>query len=835
METYKVSGMTCAACQARVEKAVGSLEGCKSCSVSLLTNSMTVEGDLSSSEVIDAVVKAGYGASLLGDEKSHEEELFEDKETPVLKKRLFASVIILLILMYFTMGHEMLHLPLPYIFDKMTPSGIVQMFLAGLIAVINSRFFVSGSKALLHRSPNMDTLVAMGSGSAYLYSLCVLVLCSTGEKQFDDLMSTGLYFEASAMILTLITVGKTLESYSKGRTTDAIKGLMKLSPKTAVIVVDGEEVTVPVDSMKVGDIFVLRPGDIIPADGRVVEGSSAVNEASVTGESIPVDKSVGDIVISGSENGNGYLKVRADKVGKDTTLSGIIHMVTEAAAGKAPIAKLADKVSAYFVPAVIAIAVIVFIGWMLDGKTVGFSLARAISVLVVSCPCALGLATPVAIMAGSGKGARKGILFKTAAALQETGKTDIVVLDKTGTVTEGKPEVKAFYPEAGVEASYLEDIAYALEEGSEHPIAKAITESDSSGHSLLASSFEALPGYGVKAVVEGKLFYAGNLKLIKSVIPVSSALEDKISECTGRGETPVVICSEDAVLGFLTVADKLRDDASEGIAELRAMGIHTVMLTGDNARSAAFVAGEAGVDEYLSDCLPAGKADVISHLKKYGKVLMAGDGINDAPALTAADTGMAVKNGTDIAIDAADVVLMKEHISDIAAAVKLSRRTYTIIKENLFWALFYNCILIPVACGMLIPFGITMNPMFGAFAMSMSSFFVVTNALRLNLYDPYKKMRAKTGSAERKLLDGYYINVSIKGEKTMEKTMKIEGMMCKHCEASVKKALEALEGVSEAFPSHEAGEAKVILSADVSDEVLKTTVEALDYKVTGIE
>lgn len=833
MEEYKVTGMTCAACQARVEKAVGSLDGCESCSVSLLTNSMVVEGDLTTSEVIDAVRRAGYGASLLGADKSREEELFEDRETPVLKKRLFASVVFLLILMYFTMGHEMLRLPLPSVFDNMTASGIVQMFIAGIIAVINSRFFVSGSKALLHGSPNMDSLVAMGSGTAYLYSVCVLVLSCSGDDRYADLLSTGLYFEASAMILTLITVGKTLESYSKGRTTDAIKGLMKLSPKTAVVVVDGTEVTIPVDDMKVGDIFVLRPGDIIPADGKVVEGVSAVNEASVTGESIPVDKALGDIVISGSENGNGYLKVRAEKVGKDTTLSGIIHMVTEAAAGKAPIARLADRVSAYFVPAVIAIAVIVFIVWMLTGNTVGFSLARAISVLVVSCPCALGLATPVAIMAGSGKGARKGILFKTAAALQESGKTDIVVLDKTGTVTEGKPVLAGVYPEPGVEISYLEDVAYALEVGSEHPIAKAVTGALNSERSLEATGFKALPGYGVKAIIGDKSFYAGNLKLIESHLSLPFTLTERISESAGRGETPVIIASEECVLGFISVADKIRDDAAEGIAELRNLGIHTVMLTGDNARSAAFVADMVGVDEYMSDCLPSGKADVIAYLKEQGKVLMAGDGINDAPALTAADTGMAVKNGTDIAIDAADVVLMKEKISDIAAAVKLSRKTYKIIKENLFWALFYNCILIPVACGLLIPFGISMNPMFGAFAMSMSSIFVVTNALRLNLYDPYKKTGSKTVFSERRLLDGYK-NVSLKGEKTMEKTMKIEGMMCMHCEASVKKALEALDGVSAAIPSHKDGEAKVILSADVSDDVLKKCVEDLDYKVTGI-
>ena len=833
MKEYKVSGMTCAACQARVEKAVRGLDGCVSCNVSLLTNSMTVEGDLSPDEVIKAVTDAGYGASVLGS-ASREEELFEDRETPVLRKRLIASVIFLLILMYFTMGHEMLHLPLPDIFDKMVPSGIVQMFLAGVIAVINSRFFVSGSKALLHGSPNMDTLVSIGSGTAYLYSVCVLVLCSGGGKSYDDLMSTGLYFEASAMILTLITVGKTLESYSKGKTTDAIKGLMKLSPKTAVIVVDGQEVTIPVDDMKAGDVFVLRPGDIVPADGSVLEGTSAVNEASVTGESIPVDKVPGSVVISGTENGNGFLKVRADKVGKDTTLSGIIHMVTEAAAGKAPIARLADRVSAYFVPAVMTIALIVFVVWMLTGKTVGFSLARAISVLVVSCPCALGLATPVAIMAGSGVGARKGILFKTAAALQETGKTQIAALDKTGTVTEGRPVVAGVYPENGIEDSYLKSVAVALEAGSEHPIAKAISEMEVSGQDLLTADFEALPGYGVKAVVGDKTFFAGNLKLIKSHLNVPSGLEDRIAECSGRGETPVIVASSEKVLGFITVADKIRDDAAEGIRELNALGIHTVMLTGDNSRSAAFVAEQAGVSEYLSDCLPSDKASVIAYLKKYGKVLMAGDGINDAPALTAADCGMAVKNGTDIAIDAADVVLMKEKISDIAAAVKLSRKTYTVIKENLFWALFYNCILIPVACGMLIPFGITMNPMFGAFAMSMSSIFVVTNALRLNLYNPYKKTKIKNNTGE-KILAGYINKGNVlKGEKAMKKTMKIEGMMCKHCEASVKKALEAIDGVTEALPSHEAGEAVVTLSSDVADEVLKVCVEALDYKVTGI-
>ena len=855
MQQFIVTGMSCAACSARVEKAVSKVEGVTSCSVSLLTNSMGVEGTAADQAIIQAVEAAGYGASVKGEAAEHsgassmaaEEEMLKDHDTPVLKRRLLASLGFLIVLMYFSMGHMMWGWPLPAFFENNhIAMGLVQLLLTGIVMVINQKFFISGFTSLAHRAPNMDTLVALGSTAAFGYSTYALFAMTDAQVKGDMEMVMHymheFYFESAAMILTLITVGKMLEARSKGKTTDALKGLMKLASKTAVVERNGQEVTVPIEQVKKGDIFLVRPGENVPVDGVILEGTSALNEAALTGESIPVDKKPGDVVSAATLNQSGFIRCEATRVGEDTTLSQIIQMVSDAAATKAPIAKIADKVSGVFVPAVITIAVITMIVWLLAGESVGFALARGISVLVISCPCALGLATPVAIMVGNGMGAKNGILFKTAVSLEETGKVQIVALDKTGTITNGEPVVTDMVPAEGVTEESLLALAASLEKRSEHPLAKAILKYVGEQQLTVedVSEFEALPGNGLTAVRNGVKLAGGNYAFIRTQTEVSEDLLKQSEVLAEQGKTPMFFAENGRLAGIIAVADTMKEDSRQAVSELRNMGIRVVMLTGDNERTARAIGAQAGVDDVIAGVLPDGKESVIRKLQQYGKVAMVGDGINDAPALTRADMGIAIGAGTDVAIDAADVVLMKSRLSDVAAAVRLSRATLRNIHENLFWAFFYNVIGIPLAAGVWIPiFGWTLNPMFGAAAMSLSSFCVVTNALRLNLFnmhDAKKDKKLKNPAIIKELVDNNKTNHNQENKEigTMKKTMKIEGMMCGHCEATVKKALEGLDGVTSAEVSHEAGTAVVELSADVADDVLKKTVEDKDYKVTAI-
>ena len=855
MQQFIVTGMSCAACSARVEKAVSKVEGVTSCSVSLLTNSMGVEGTAADQAIIQAVEAAGYGASVKGEAAEHtgassmaaEEEMLKDHDTPVLKRRLLASLGFLIVLMYFSMGHMMWGWPLPAFFENNhIAMGLVQLLLTGIVMVINQKFFISGFTSLAHRAPNMDTLVALGSTAAFGYSTYALFAMTDAQVKGDMEMVMHymheFYFESAAMILTLITVGKMLEAHSKGKTTDALKGLMKLASKTAVVERNGQEVTVPIEQVKKGDIFLVRPGENVPVDGVILEGTSALNEAALTGESIPVDKKPGDVVSAATLNQSGFIRCEATRVGEDTTLSQIIQMVSDAAATKAPIAKIADKVSGVFVPAVITIAVITMIVWLLAGESVGFALARGISVLVISCPCALGLATPVAIMVGNGMGAKNGILFKTAVSLEETGKVQIVALDKTGTITNGEPVVTDMVPAEGVTEESLLALAASLEKRSEHPLAKAILKYVGEQQLIVedVSEFEALPGNGLTAVRNGVKLAGGNYAFIRTQTEVSEDLLKQSEVLAEQGKTPMFFSENGRLAGIIAVADTMKEDSRQAVSELRNMGIRVVMLTGDNERTARAIGAQAGVDDVIAGVLPDGKESVIRKLQQYGKVAMVGDGINDAPALTRADMGIAIGAGTDVAIDAADVVLMKSRLSDVAAAVRLSRATLRNIHENLFWAFFYNVIGIPLAAGVWIPiFGWTLNPMFGAAAMSLSSFCVVTNALRLNLFnmhDAKKDKKLKNPAIIKELVDNNKTNHNQENKEigTMKKTMKIEGMMCGHCEATVKKALEGLDGVTSAEVSHEAGTAVVELSADVADDVLKKTVEDKDYKVTAI-
>ena len=855
MQQFIVTGMSCAACSARVEKAVSKVEGVTSCSVSLLTNSMGVEGTAADQAIIQAVEAAGYGASVKGEAAEHsgassmaaEEEMLKDHDTPVLKRRLLASLGFLIVLMYFSMGHMMWGWPLPAFFENNhIAMGLVQLLLTGIVMVINQKFFISGFTSLAHRAPNMDKLVALGSTADFGYSPYALFAMTDAQVKGDMEMVMHymheFYFESAAMILTLITVGKMLEAHSKGKTTDALKGLMKLASKTAVVERNGQEVTVPIEQVKKGDIFLVRPGENVPVDGVILEGTSALNEAALTGESIPVDKKPGDVVSAATLNQSGFIRCEATRVGEDTTLSQIIQMVSDAAATKAPIAKIADKVSGVFVPAVITIAVITMIVWLLAGESVGFALARGISVLVISCPCALGLATPVAIMVGNGMGAKNGILFKTAVSLEETGKVQIVALDKTGTITNGEPVVTDMVPAEGVTEESLLALAASLEKRSEHPLAKAILKYVGEQQLIVedVSEFEALPGNGLTAVRNGVKLAGGNYAFIRTQTEVSEDLLKQSEALAEQGKTPMFFSENGRLAGIIAVADTMKEDSRQAVSELRNMGIRVVMLTGDNERTARAIGAQAGVDDVIAGVLPDGKESVIRKLQQYGKVAMVGDGINDAPALTRADMGIAIGAGTDVAIDAADVVLMKSRLSDVAAAVRLSRATLRNIHENLFWAFFYNVIGIPLAAGVWIPiFGWTLNPMFGAAAMSLSSFCVVTNALRLNLFnmhDAKKDKKLKNPAIIKELVDNNKTNHNQENKEigTMKKTMKIEGMMCGHCEATVKKALEGLDGVTSAEVSHEAGTAVVELSADVADDVLKKTVEDKDYKVTAI-
>ena len=854
MEQYTVTGMSCAACSARVEKAVSKVPGVTSCSVSLLTNSMGVEGTASADSIVAAVTEAGYGASLKGAgaesrSASADEDALKDRETPVLKRRLITSIGFLAVLMYFSMGHMMWGWPLPSWFEgNHVAMGLVQMLLAGIIMVINQKFFINGFKSLWHRSPNMDTLVALGSMASYVWSVFALFLMTDAEVHGDmaGVMKymDEFYFESAAMILTLITVGKMLEARSKGKTTDALKSLMKLAPKTAVLVQNGEEVTVPVEQVKKGDIFVVRPGENIPVDGIVLEGASAVNEAALTGESIPVDKTEGDLVSAATMNQSGYIRCEASRVGEDTTLSQIIRMVSDAAATKAPIAKIADKVSGVFVPVVITIACITTVVWLLLGREFAYALARGISVLVISCPCALGLATPVAIMVGNGLGAKNGILFKTAVSLEETGKMQIVALDKTGTITEGEPVVTDLIPVEGISETELLTVAYALEQKSEHPLAKAVIKrgQERSVDKLEVQDFTALPGNGLSAVLDGQRIVGGSMTFIKEKSGLSDEMQEICNRLAQEGKTPLLFTLDDKLVGVIAVADTIKKDSREAIRQLKSMGIHVVMLTGDNERTARAIGAEAGVDEVIAGVLPDGKESVICKLKEQGKTAMVGDGINDAPALTRADMGIAIGAGADVAIDAADVVLMKSSLSDVAAAIRLSRATLRNIHENLFWAFIYNIIGIPLAAGVWVHFGLTLNPMFGAAAMSLSSFSVVSNALRLNfcrLHDASRDKKIKSAIIKDtiKTTDSEEESAMESGKEgtTMTKTMKIEGMMCGHCEARVKKVLEALAEVDSAEVSHEAGTAVVTLNSEVADEVLKNTVEDQDYKVISIQ
>ena len=856
MEQYTVTGMSCAACSARVEKAVKAVPGVTSCSVSLLTNSMGVEGTASASAIVKAVQEAGYGASpkaAAAETSSAELDALADHETPRLKKRLIASLVFLAVLMYFSMGHMMWGWPLPHWFDgNHVAMGLVQLLLAGIVMVINQKFFISGFKGLLHRAPNMDTLVALGSSASFLWSTYALFAMTRAQVDGNDALvmhyMMELYFESAAMILTLITVGKMLEARSKGKTTDALKSLMKLAPQTATLLQEGAEVTVPIAQVKKGDLFVVRPGENIPVDGLVLEGSSAVNESALTGESIPVDKAAGDKVSAATTNQSGFLKCEATRVGEDTTLAQIIRMVSDAAATKAPIAKIADTVSGFFVPAVISISVLTTLVWLLLGREFGYALARGISVLVISCPCALGLATPVAIMVGNGLGARNGILFKTAASLEAAGRTQIVALDKTGTITSGEPRVTDILPAEGVSESELLTLAASLEQKSEHPLAKAVlayaeTETIACPD---VTDFAALPGNGLSARLDGMEIYGGNAEFIATKASVPAELQAEAARLAAEGKTPLFFGGAGRLMGVIAVADTLKEDSPRAIRELQNMGIRVVMLTGDNQRTADAIGRQAGVDEVIAGVLPDGKEAVIRRLQESGKVAMVGDGINDAPALTRADTGIAIGAGTDVAIDAADVVLMNSRLSDVPAAIRLSRATLRNIHENLFWAFIYNIIGIPLAAGVFIPFGLTLNPMFGAAAMSLSSFCVVSNALRLNLFDLHstkhdrkpKSAALPAAPVQPAAAENTAEPVSapvVKEDNTMKKTLHVEGMMCGHCEARVKKALESLPAVDEAVVSHEAGTAIVTLNAEVSDADLKKAVEDQDYKVTGIE
>ena len=840
MEQYNVTGMSCAACSARVEKAVSQLDGVESCSVSLLTNSMGVTGDVSAETVIAAVEAAGYGASIKGKDQeqksagtSADEEMLKDRETPKLKKRLIASLCFLIPLMYFSMGAMMWGWPVPAILEhNHVAMGLIQLLLTGIVMVINQKFFISGMKGLLHRAPNMDTLVALGAGASFAYSTFALFAMTDAQMRNDmaGVMSWmhEFYFESAAMILTLITVGKMLEAHSKGKTTDALKSLMKLAPKTAVILRNGSEEEVPIEQVKKGDIFVVRPGENIPVDGVVVEGSSAVNEAALTGESIPVDKESGNAVSAATLNQSGFLKCEATRVGEDTTLSQIIQMVSDAAATKAPIAKVADKVSGVFVPIVIGIAAVTILIWLITGQSVGFALARGISVLVISCPCALGLATPVAIMVGNGMGAKNGIMFKTAVSLEETGKMEIVALDKTGTITSGEPKVTDILPVKEVTEEELLQFAYTLEQKSEHPLARAIlTEAEQRQLAAeVVTDFQAVPGNGLTGKLPGEcILRGGNLKFISDVVSVPEEIKRKAEQLAEEGKTPLFFSKDEKLIGIIAVADVIKEDSPRAVKELQNMGIRVVMLTGDNERTAKAIGQQAGVDEVIAGVLPEGKESVIRTLKQHGKVAMVGDGINDAPALTRADMGIAIGAGTDIAIDAADVVLMKSRLSDVPAAIRMSRATLCNIHENLFWAFIYNAIGIPLAAGLFYPiFGWKLNPMFGAAAMSLSSFCVVTNALRLNWFKIHDASRDRKIKRKKK-----------QEEKSMTRTMKIEGMMCGHCEAAVKKALEALAEVDVAEVSHETGTAVVTLNAEIANDVLKKTVEEKDYKVISVE
>jgi len=856
MEQYTVTGMSCAACSARVERAVKAVPGVTSCSVSLLTNSMGVEGTASASAIVKAVQEAGYGASpkaAAAETPSAELDALADHETPRLKKRLIASLVFLAVLMYFSMGHMMWGWPLPHWFDgNHVAMGLVQLLLAGIVMVINQKFFISGFKGLLHRAPNMDTLVALGSSASFLWSTYALFAMTRAQVDGNDALvmhyMMELYFESAAMILTLITVGKMLEARSKGKTTDALKSLMKLAPQTATLLREGTEVTVPIAQVKKGDLFVVRPGENIPVDGLVLEGSSAVNESALTGESIPVDKAAGDKVSAATTNQSGFLKCEATRVGEDTTLAQIIRMVSDAAATKAPIAKIADTVSGFFVPAVISISVLTTLVWLLLGREFGYALARGISVLVISCPCALGLATPVAIMVGNGLGARNGILFKTAASLEAAGRTQVVALDKTGTITSGEPRVTDILPAGGVSESELLTLAASLEQKSEHPLAKAVlayaeTETIACPD---VTDFAALPGNGLAARLDGMEIYGGNAEFIAAKASVPAELQAEAARLAAEGKTPLFFGGADRLMGVIAVADTLKEDSPRAIRELQNMGIRVVMLTGDNQRTADAIGRQAGVDEVIAGVLPDGKEAVIRRLQESGKVAMVGDGINDAPALTRADTGIAIGAGTDVAIDAADVVLMNSRLSDVPAAIRLSRATLRNIHENLFWAFIYNIIGIPLAAGVFIPFGLTLNPMFGAAAMSLSSFCVVSNALRLNLFDLHstkhdrkpKSAALPAAPVQPAAAENTAEPVSapvVKEDNAMKKTLHVEGMMCGHCEARVKKALEALPAVDEAVVSHEAGTAIVTLNAEVSDADLKKAVEDQDYKVTGIE
>lgn len=858
MEQYNVTGMSCAACSARVEKAVKKVPGVTSCSVSLLTNSMGVEGTASPAAILSAVQEAGYGASpktasaSKASDASTDLDALADHETPKLKRRLIASLGFLLVLMYFSMGHMMWGWPLPHWFDgNHVAMGLVQLLLAGIVMVINQKFFINGFKGLIHGAPNMDTLVALGSMASFVWSTYALFAMTRAQVDGNDELvmhyMMEFYFESAAMILTLITVGKMLEARSKGKTTDALKSLMKLAPKTATLVRDGAEVTVAIADVQKGDVFVVRPGENIPVDGVVLEGTSAVNESALTGESIPVDKAVGDKVSAATTNQSGFLRCEATRVGEDTTLAQIIKMVSDAAATKAPIAKIADTVSGFFVPAVISIAVVTTIVWLLLGHELGYALARGISVLVISCPCALGLATPVAIMVGNGLGAKNGILFKTAASLEAAGRTQIVALDKTGTITEGAPRVTDLLPAEGVTETELLTLAAALESRSEHPLAKAVL-ADAEAKAITppeVTDFAALPGNGLAAKLNGMDIYAGNAAFIQTKLTLPAALAQQAEKLASEGKTPLFFGGAGRLLGVIAVADTLKEDSPEAIRQLQNMGIRVVMLTGDNQRTADAIGRQAGVDEVIAGVLPDGKEAVIRQLQASGKVAMVGDGINDAPALTRADTGIAIGAGTDVAIDAADVVLMNSKLSDVPAAIRLSRATLRNIHENLFWAFIYNIIGIPLAAGLFIPFGLTLNPMFGAAAMSLSSFCVVSNALRLNLFDLHSTRHdhktaspaaapVQSAAENNKKSDAEAPEVKTE-DHTMKKTLKVEGMMCGHCEARVKKALEALPEVDEAVVSHEAGTAIVTLNAEVADDVLKNAVEAQDYKVTGIQ
>lgn len=843
MEQYLVSGMSCAACSGRVEKAVSAVPGVTSCTVSLLTNSMGVEGTASSSDIIHAVEAAGYGASLKGaaakgkGSMQADDESLKDHETPVLKKRLMMSVPVLLILMYFSMGHMMWNAPAPAVFDNHVFLGLFELLLALAVMMINGKFFTSGFSSLFHGSPNMDTLVALGSGASFAYSLAELfiMIIAQGEGRSETVMKYGmnLYFESAAMIPTLITVGKMLEAMSKGRTTDALKGLMKLTPEKALLIRNGNTIEVGIEEVERGDIFAVRPGGQIPVDGVILKGITAVNESALSGESIPVDKAEGDRVSAGTINGQGYIECRAIGVGEDTTLAGIIRTVSEAAATKAPLARIADRVSGIFVPAVIILALLTLAGWLIAGKAFSFAIARGISVLVISCPCALGLATPVAVMVGSGVGAGNGILFKTASALEGAGRTQIAVLDKTGTVTEGHPKVTDIIP-AGTDKEELIKQAASLEKNSGHPLAKAVTDIAEGMELFEVKELEVLPGHGLRAIIGDKELIGGSLGFIGSVCKVGGTIRQQAEELSKEGKTPLLFAADGEVTGLIAVADTIRGDSAQAINELRNMGISTVLLTGDNELTARAVGKQAGVDHIIAGVLPEGKAEAVRSFKELGKVTMVGDGINDAPALTTADNGIAIGAGTDVAIDAADIVVMKNSLRDVSAAIRLSRATIKNIHQNLFWAFFYNIICIPLAMGL---YGIELKPMYGAAAMALSSFFVCMNALRLNmikLYDPArdKRIRGISGELVEQIISD---NEKKTEEKIMTKTLKVEGMMCEHCEARVKKALEALEGVESAVADHNAGTAVVKLSADVSDEILAAAVEEQDYKVNGVE